>query len=548
MNENQTRSTQIQSIFILLGLCTFLYVLRIIHAEFVWEGGSDFPDVVMFGMRLHDTSPFVSLLQKNNTFFQIFTLTRGYSRAVIPYVTYYIVFELLGVTVTQKAFIYIHSLWGVISLLGIYAFCRQFLSQKRSYLAMFLIGLAPTLLNYNRNFFAPYSIEMTFYYAGLACLYRYIVSRKNIWRIAYALLTFWYLGAGNTIFIGLAFQMFFFLLCQQGQNLKERFLSLWRFFLHWSTVLFVILPAAGIIRLGFFFYKNGLRYGQIMHVIMNRGDAQHILKPSSFPLLPFLANSILILGFVALLLPYAVIWIMMHSKKHAYFSIYVYLLSYVIVVLSLVLAAGRDGFWYTIMIVPPAIMLAVVPQRKLYKYLLLIIMAISPFWTYYLNYNDTAPRGFYGYAAGFYGKVEENTGLKTLAYLVKKGTLPVSKNGPKWIGIFMDFEGAWFYLGQKVHDRVLQDIGTHEYRHYEKYLIVYRYNWDRMPNSFVKEYAIEKHLYHIGTILEHEKSLMEIYANYARPYEQYDVQQYDAEFDREFGNMGSYVKYWLGGP
>jgi len=531
-------------------LCVFLYWLRTRYADFIWDGGSDVPVLIMGGLRLHDTSLFAPLLDQQNTLFSIFTAIHGYSRIIIPYLTYYTCFELFGMTITEKAFILLHTLWGMCSLLAIYYFCRQFLSKQQSWIALFLIGLAPTLFNYQRSFLSPFSIELSFYYLGLAFLYQYISKKKNIARIGYAVSTAIYVGDGNTFFIGLLFQLFFFLWCQPFQPLRQRLLLLWQFCKHWSIVLFVVLPLSFMIACGIFFYLNHWPLGPLAHILMSRADAKNILGLAYFPVVPFLANLPLIIGPAVILLPYACIWLIKNKRKLFNYHPIAYLCLYLMVFVLLILLANRPGFWFAIMIVPPAIIVITIPTAKYYKFLLYLIMIVSPFWTFYLNYNNSAPTGAYGYVAGFYARFVENSGLKTLSYLIRTDTLPVTKT-LTGCAIFMDYEGAWFYLGRYIHDWVLRDLENREHQQYDHYLIVNRIGHnsegEQFIERFIDEQVINKQLYHIGSIMDQEKVLMELYANETRPYQQYHVQEFDKLFDHQFGNIESYAKFWLGG-
>jgi hypothetical protein len=140
-------------------------------------------------------------------------------------------------------------------------------------------------------------------------------------------------------------------------------------------------------------------------------------------------------------------------------------------------------------------------------------------------------------------------GIKVLGYLIRSGQLEVSR-GPSErdpIGLFLDFEGAEYYLGARFRYLPMEHIQSGYLDEYEKYILAFRHNDPSHENQYILETVENRELQPIGYILDGVKVLITLYSNKPTDKVRYfQLDDLNPRFDREFGDLDRLPKAWLG--
>jgi hypothetical protein len=530
------------------------FLARIPYSSILMGPGGDIPGMAMAGMRLYDTRPWAYPNILDNTFYQLIAYTRGYSRALIPFLTYYVEFGLLRIPITERALICVHALWGVASLYGIYLFYRQVMDRRASLLGLLLLAFVPGVIGMNRAFIDPNSIEFLCFYGSLAAMAKHLADGRGAYRWAFAVLTFFYIGAGNTVLVGLCMQAWFFLLMAPDPSLKDRALRGLRLASSGPVLALAVAPLLGMIALALVFRAHPTwGTGSIMHVFRDRNDLRTAMTGRFKPLDVIRVMPIKLGPVVTLLAPLALALTAWRGLRWKARPAALFLASYGLAFFVLIAIGDRPWTSNQIMLAPPIVGLAcLAAEKSRHRWALAALVAISAatsMWMLYGPGREPRPKESYGY------RIDHDPGMKTLAFLARSGELPVTRSTRGWgnsihkiarYDIYLDYEGAWFYLsalGRDLTDRELSEWARDPRR---PCVFVYRPGVATAFNARALAWIKDHRLFLIGVIRDGRLPVMEIYSNASRPLKNYDVADYNARFDRRYANLPEMARAWLG--
>ena len=246
------------AVLMLILLCAFL--LRVIYPD-LYMTGFDMPGHIMASMRLHQTSLFEVDNLLRNTFVQTLFYNHGYTTILLPWILYELVFNFLGLGITEARLVYLNSLIGMLSLLSIYFFVRVNFNLKIASLVLLTAIVAPIHIGLSRTHVGSQVVSSIFFYAGLGILSLYLSQKKIIWKYLYFASVFLYIGSDNAFFVGLILQIFFAFSLLQSQSIRDRFTFLRKLYFSLPALLSIGLPVGLYIATTLIGFRLGLDGG-----------------------------------------------------------------------------------------------------------------------------------------------------------------------------------------------------------------------------------------------------------------------------------------------
>lgn len=144
---------------------------------------------------------------------------------------------------------------------------------------------------------------------------------------------------------------------------------------------------------------------------------------------------------------------------------------------------------------------------------------------------------------------DNDCGIKTLGYLVRSDELKISRGETERdaIGLFLDYEGAQYYIGDNFHDRVAADIQQGQTENYQTYVMAYQNGNERENSRAIQELVETQGLTLIGKITKEGRVIILLYSNLkTQNLKIYPVEMYNKKFDQDYGNLDFLPKLWLG--
>lgn len=505
-------------------------------------GGGDMPGHIMASLRLYLTSPW-ERMPASNSFVQLVTFNHGYTTMFFPYLFYFIFFNLLNLPVTEANLVYIHSFIGILSLASIGYFLSLLFPKKITLTSLLLITLTPIHIGLSRTYVGTQVIQSIFLFSSLSFLYLYLTKNKPRYKYCYFLTTFFYIGSDNAFAIGLFLQLIFILLMSKEKKIERMtFVNLYRNFL---TVVFIILPILIYLLAEYILMIKGIKVGFLGRLLSKTGTNQ-INFPGVSEELIRLAGPVGLLFFLSLF---------KLKEISENIKVLFLLIIFIIYYLIFTLASSVEGNYVFYLLLPTTVLPVYLFLNKR-PVLVALLIFITLFYSFGVVYNFdigiTTPKN---YGSINYGLKNNDYGIKTLGFLVRKNILPVSRLSTaqygvitEKIGLFLDYEGAYYYLGTSFHDWPEKDLKDEKViNQYEKRFLAYLPTISSQRNEFILTTTKDKNYNLWGEIADGQKILIRLYSNIkVDKITYYDINTYNQKFDREFAKIQSLPKIWLG--
>lgn len=527
-----------------LLILIFAYTIRVIYPDVHFAGG-DYPGHVMASLRLNDTFLFELKPLMNNLFAQIFEFNHGYTTIIFPYILYKICFNIFGIPMNEASFVYINSLIGIFSIFSVYLFVKEVFNKNIAIWTILLVTVLPIHIGLSRVHVGTQIISMAFFWLSLFFLSKLLKNNTTQYKLLYFIITFFYIGSDNLFFIGLFFHLVF--IYTKMDNYRG-FVTTSNAIYKNLYILFILIPVFTYITVAIISIRMNIEHGFLLRLFSKVDNGNNVNSGMYFGV--YLKYIWIRLGVVGILsLPIIVIFIKkIFNKKELIFLFYYFLLfSFIVVIKGKTIESNYISF----LSVPIVVFIVHFLRNRF----LIILMFVSLLLSIKIVYN--IPKIFTlnvtNYGSINHDIVNNNYGIKTLSYLVRKNILNIDKQEKRKHGIvknkialYLDYEGAWWYLGTRCYDWVIRDINlTGSFKRFA--IAIRESGFYSKRNEFLKMYVKNNKLYQFGYIVNKEQKLITIYTNYKpESINYYETNQYDILFDEKYYNMKTFPKVWLG--
>lgn len=525
---------------IILIILLAAYAIRVIYPALFMTGG-DFPGHVLASMRLHQTS-FTALHPLLNNFFaQILEFNHGYTTILVPWLLYEAAFNIIGLTITEVNLLYIHSIFGMLSLLSIYYFIRLNLGSRVAVLSVLIMAFLPAHIGLSRAHAGLQIMYLTFFYLSLAFLHNYLKTRKTTWCISYCIAAFFYIGCDNAFPVGLLLHLLYAYAVLSPSSLMEFLDEIRRIYLNRYSAAFILIPILVYLAVTTASLFIGLPNGYLLRLSGKTSSISfhpfdvalwllELIGPAAVAFLciiPFLLRRTLsaspdrnILRFLS-----------------AAFLLYFLLFS---------LTSGMLERNYVLFLAVPLVALTADQLKKRPFIVVLLIVPLTVLYSsavvFRVNIGLNATENF---GSLDYRRKDNDLGIKALGYLVRSNAFPVPRGEKDRdpIALVLDYEGAPYYLGSLIPDPLTRPQAPHQ-------IFAYRPGVDSLRNREIQEAIDSLKLLHTASICRQGQVLVELYSDTGEVTGSssscYDVSLLNEKFNREFGTLDKLPRPWLG--
>lgn len=524
------------------GLLVCAYILRVIYPD-LYMTGSDLPGHILASMRLHQTSLFNFQPLRDNFLAQTFQFTHGYTTLTLPWLMYELVFNLLGVTITERVLVFIHSLIGIASLLGVYAFLNVSFNRRVALTVLLFLAVTPVHIGLSRAFAGPLLFYLTFFYLSLACLHCYLHTRRLMWKGLYYLATFFYIGCDNAFMIGLSFHIIYLLISQEQLTWNETKIRVRNLYINPAALVFITLPVLAYLLVTAYSWQAGVTHGYLLRLFSKAS-----LFSLSFDPFKVLGWILILIGPIGLVFYLAFLFRSTIDQIKSSRSLQFLLGISFAYSLLFAVSSQVERNYGLFLTVPVAVLTALfIGQRKVLVGLLTcltLVYSLSVVYNLKIGFPTIQNYGSINH------QVKNNDyGIKTLGYLVRSGEIFVSHGESETspIGLFLAFEGGQYYLGENYNDWVERDIQNNIPAKYPVYVFAYLIEDQDFANQFLMQAAQARQLHRLGKIMDGDRELVSLFSNYPVGRERiFQVSEYNPKFDRVYGNLDELPRTWLG--
>lgn len=525
------------SFFLIFGILLLAYLIRIYKPE-VFISDVDYPGHIVASMRLFSTSLFEIYKPTANLIVQLFSFSHGFSTIGIPALLYGLFFKLGKLSVTESNLVYINSLLGISSIYSFYLFVKQLYDEKRALWSALIYSLLPIHISLSRLHVGSQILQSFFFYLSFYFLLRFIKKNNLNNKLFYFISLFFLIGSDNAFPIALLMQFAYYMFFRKDK--KESFLKkiksiIMPLYISLPLVLGPLLAYIAIDLLRIIKYGSSAPGGFILRTLTKTGRLVFL------PDRPFLWS-------LELIGPVSVFFILILFSRNIFKNPINRFFVLTVFIYGLFLSLGtnieRNYIFYTAGI----IVLVTVDFFEKQKYLLFLITLLTVIYSASVMYG--APFG--SLTTKTYGSTQWNAknndlGVKTLGYLIRKGILKTERtinDKVTKLNIGFDFLGGWYYLGNYYYDLPKKDIS--ELRNMKNALYVIQPTSQTDGTTLLRTIIENKKLYKIALIKNENIVLLEVYGNTSSAVVEFDVNSYNERFDREFGNIDSLGKLYLG--
>lgn len=523
-----------------LAILIGAYCLRVLYPNLYMTGG-DMPGHIMASMRLHLTSIFEIQDRYNSFFAQILSFNHGYTTITLPYLLYEIFFTVFKQTITEVKLVYIHSFIGIISLLSIFYFAKLNFGFKIAFLTLLIMAVIPIHIGHSRVHIGMIIIQITFFYSGLSFLSKYLSDRREIWRLLYYVTVFFYIGSDNAFIVGLVLHIFYTILVLSNLPWHSKVARLRDIYFNRYAIIFIALPIFTYLGVTAVSYQIVPGRGYLLR-LLTKVDALGL----SLDILKVLKWIIELIGPVTIPFFISLFMVIFYAKNTRGNPQILFLCSVFLTYFSLLSITDNIQRNFVFFLAVPVVTIACLtlirwPISASLTICATLIYSLSVVYNLNIGFPTTQNYGSINHL------VKNNDfGIKTLGYLIRIGELDVSAQSRR-VGVFLDYEGAWYYIGAWFHDWVIRDIQNGALEEYETFVLAYLNNVQRDRNRYILDIVRERNLKLVGYIVDGDKILIELYSNKAvDDIKRYDTNVYNEKFDREFGTLDQFPKTWLG--
>lgn len=532
----------------------FLYIARVLEPN-VFMTGNDFPGHVLASLRLHETSFFPLIRESLSDYYQSFPaqvlrFNHGYTTLLVPYIFYELFFNLFNLQLIEANLLYIHSFFGILSLISIYLFLREISDARIALWSVLVIGLTPLHIGLSRVHVGTQIFQSATFFLSCYLLIRLLKEDTSIRRILFGSSLLLYLGSDNAFPIGfLLFAMLIYFYSPKPSlkdfisQIRHVFFDLrvWPFFV-FPTLFYVAFDLMSYLRLG---QDAG---GYLLRLI-SKGDVDGVASMDLFKTFRWgidLIGPAFLLGIVGLF--YQLLNPKRVRREHC-------ILFSMFVLYSLIFTLSHHVERnYVFFLLVPTIFGLVITFIRL-RSILFVALAATAFYS--MNFIYSVPE-YLNFGVNF-GSVHKEVlnndyGIKALGYLVRNGDLDtgVSRSPRPGIdyprlNIFLDYSASEYYLGERVHDWPKIHFKEGALKNYKNALFVYRLKGSRSDaNDFVLDFAKNQDLHLVADIRRNEQALLQIYSTQKEEFRSYQIEELNAKFDSKFATIDAIARIDLG--
>lgn len=525
------------SLLPLIGILVFAYLIRIIKPS-IFISDVDYPGHIVASLRLFLSSIFEYKKLSANFFVQLVSFRHGFTTMLIPYFLYTIFFSLLKISFTETHLVMVSSLLGIFSIITFYFFIHTLYGKRTALTASILYSVIPIHIGLSRIHVGNQIIQSIFFPLSLGFLLLYLKNNQGKLLFLYYLTTFFYIGSDNVFFVGLVLQIIFILFYNSNHIRHKE--TIFKIILNKYYFIFILLPSFSYLLIDLF---RVVRYGIdapggfILRSVSKAGQASFdLIKPFIWSIELF--GPVFIIGFITILF---YVYKNKIEKRERFLVLWIVLY---FILLSLSSSIERNYIFY---IVPP--MCALCGYYLLEKKWI-VVGTVCITLIYSCSVIFRLPIGFptkITYGSIDFEKKNNDYGVKTLGYLVRKQILPShlfdAGNKVRKLNIYMDFLGGWYYTGNYYFDKPINDLAKADKRNS---ILIFRPHIKTLGNEAVLEYIKKNSIPKIGEIHDSGDVLLELYSNNNILKTQFDTHIFNPLFDKEFGNIQSIAKLYLG--
>jgi hypothetical protein len=524
----------------LILIIVIAYVIRILYPS-LYMSGSDMPGHILASMRLHQTSLLITNPPYSNFFAQVMHFKHGYSTILIPWLLYELFFGFFNITVNEINLVYINSIIGLFSLISVYWFVKENFDSSIALLSTLLIAIFPVHVGLSRAHVGYLLFYLTFYFLNLTFLHKYIVQKKSIWLKGYFLSIAIYIGCDNAFPIGLFLQIAYLFLIIEPASLSQYIYELKRIYFS-PYLLTIIIPIGAYIAFTILSIRMGIESGYLLRLFEKVTTVNY-----SFGFTNVFYWLISLIGLPAGVFVIAIIdciKTMKFQNRRLIFLIFLFLIYLFLIMTNMHIEKNYVIFLCLPIAVTVSIFLI---KRPIWMFATIVCTLIYTFAVVYrvdIGFPVISNYGSLDYKIG-----DNDCGIKTLGYLVRSDELKISRGETERdaIGLFLDYEGAQYYIGDNFHDRVAADIQQGQTENYQTYVMAYQNGNERENSRAIQELVETQGLTLIGKITKEGRVIILLYSNLkTQNLKIYPVEMYNKKFDQDYGNLDFLPKLWLG--
>lgn len=529
-------------VFFLAALFLFAYVFRIIYPTLFMIWG-DLPGHIMASMRLYLTSPFETHDLVYNTLAQLLQFNHGYTIMLVPFLLYTLFFTFLHIPVHESTLVAIHALLGLVSIVVIYCFVAMHYSRKVAFLTALFLAVIPIHVGLSRAHVGLQIIQSIFFFGSLIALNKFLVTSEKKYVLFFFFLTLFYIGSDNAFFVGLMLQAAYALWFTDSFSFTRTRKTLKRIYWNLYTPIFILAPIVIYVLASIYSLRRGITSGFLLRLV-TKVDAG-----AGFGVTDIALHVILLIGPVVFLFLYAILAqgkSLLKDRRLWFLSCYFLVYASILIVKSNAVERNYVFFLLVPLIVLPLVLLE---NKRFFIPLVLITLVLT------FLYSLSVVYGFFPqfHTTTNYGSVHKDSvdnndyGIKALGYLAREGLLPAEKRvegkygtSLEKIALFVDYEGAYYYLGA-VALKNLSEIDD-----FDRYVVVDLHNYSLQNTEAIREIISSRNLDHIATISSERGVSLDLYSNIGRPHQNYSLEELNTAFDNAYDSMSSLVKIHLG--
>lgn len=565
---------------ITLSVIVAAYVIRIVYPQ-VHMTENDMPDFIMAYMRLHHTSPIQLSDEWSNFFVQVLVFNYGYTVITLPYFMYEIAFSVFRMTITEAKLVYIHSLIGILGLIGIFHFVKVNLGFRVAIFSLIIMAVIPAHIGVSRVL-PNQLMGITLFYWSLYFLHQLVIHKKRRWKFLYFATTFLYIGSEPIFMVGLGLHGIYALVVSPNSRSWHQIAALFRhLYVNRYSMLFIVLPILVYVAVTVLSYTINYYNGYIMRLLLavapQAGEADMGLFKSSNSFLG-LQPLRLVTWTLALFGPILFLFIVslcnVRKWKNSPIAIFL-VIALVIYSAMIIIPGGIQRNQAIILAVPLVVLTCLNFQRRVVVITLLtgltLVYSLSVVYNLEIGFKTTK-----NYGSVNHGAKNNDYGMKTLGYLIRSDIVEVSTSQledpllhdtavdivpgvshgvpedrkttiREKVAVFLDEPAAYYYFGARHHHHIADDIESGTIDEYDVYVLAHIKDVNWQDNESVLHFVESRDSHLIGRIVDGERTLIGLYSNKAtKSIGHYDIKIYNEKFDREFGNMDQLPKIWLG--
>ncbi len=520
--------------FLLIGICIFAYSIRIYKPE-VFISDVDYSGHVVASLRLFSTSLFQIHKPTANLFVQLFSFSHGYVTIGLPSLLYGLVFKLLKLPVTETNLVFINSLIGIVSILAFYRLAKELYNERVALWSALIYSLLPIHISLSRLHVGNQVFQSIFFFLSTTYLIRLLKTNALKNKIFYFVFICFLIGSDNVFPLAIFLQFTLIVL----QNRKNIFQTIKKVI----TPLYISLPLAvgpavlyimmDIIRVK----KYGMNApgGFLLRTLTKTGHF-------AFSPLQTLQWAGELIG------PVCIFFIIIFCHKRILPTFREKFLLFNIILYTLFLSIGTNIERNYIFSIAGALVLFTVQYLQNKRHILVLICLLTA--VYSLSVIYSLPIGFpttKTYGSIGWNETNNDSGVKTLGYLVRKGILPVGQtinDKVTKLDVCFDFLGGWYYLGNYYFDLPNQDLSA--IKNKKDMLFVVQPSSNDPASALVAEFVKNNNLSQVGEVRNGKVTLLSVYSFKNQPLKKYQVSEFNQKFDKEYGNIESLGKLYLG--